>query len=231
MRTAQRLATLTQIRPRPNWWMDKPDPKFPDNTRVKLRDGVHPGFYQGRAYAGMEGWIRKHKSEDLGYQEVYIEWDRDHWSYNNTPDLWTWEDHFEKAKEPLMSTDKPNKLDDLVKEFTKRLVEMEKEEAEEQPDPIDNFLPLRDLIQKGGSEKPSFAETLEEAMDEAANSEAFVVIAVKKREYQKKEIMVPTFFSHHHDKRADLFGRVYLANLVAGFLTELIEEKIGDEDE
>jgi hypothetical protein len=77
--------------------------KFKDASRVKLRDGIDPTFYQGMAKVGNEGWITQHRVDRNGLPEAYVQWDRNHWADNKQPDTWTFEEHFDLVKEPSMA--------------------------------------------------------------------------------------------------------------------------------
>src|SRR4051812_27694283 len=70
--------------------------------RIRLR-GDKTGVYD-LARAGAEGWIRARTLDPVGeFPMVYVEWDKDHWAYNGQSDIWTYEDHFERANEEKMS--------------------------------------------------------------------------------------------------------------------------------
>ena len=79
--------------------MDRPEQRFKINTRVRLREGIDPAFFDGLSRVGNEGWVRRRKRDRYGYPEVLIEWDADHWAYNGQPDCWTMEGQFEAAEE------------------------------------------------------------------------------------------------------------------------------------
>ncbi len=93
-------------------------PRFAPNTRVRLKDGVDPDFYDGFSRTGNEGWVRKTKHDSYGYPRVFIQWDKDHWAYNGQEDTWTWEGHFEMAQEHDSLEDE---LMPVVSKFVKEL--------------------------------------------------------------------------------------------------------------
>src|SRR4051794_22950181 len=85
--------------------------EYPDDGRVKLK-GDRTEVYE-LARAGAEGWVRDRRYDPLdpsgGIRMVFVEWDSDHWGYNQQPNMWTFEDHFEPIEE-TMSDEKKNDI-------------------------------------------------------------------------------------------------------------------------
>jgi hypothetical protein len=107
--------------------MDKPEQQFPVGTYVRLKDGIDPSLYNGFSRTGNTGWIRKRKFDKYKYPQVYIEFNKDHWSWNGTEDGWTWQSHFEVAEESKMDELTPQnnqkELEDKVRGITETFVE------------------------------------------------------------------------------------------------------------
>ncbi len=133
--------------------MDKPLVRFVEGQRVRLRDGVNPEFYGGMSCTGNEGWVKATQlDERYGYPKIFVEWDKDHWAYNQAPDTWTWEGHFEEVDMPDENNEK-----DLFQEFLK----WKKEQAS----------PSKD--EKGVAR---YARIMEEAAESLGKSEAFIIL-------------------------------------------------------
>src|SRR5436190_12058316 len=98
------------------------DFRLPINSRVKLKDGIDPALYKGYSCTGNEGWIRNRRQE-MGYPQVLIEWDRNHWSYNGAPNCWTWEDHFDLIEGNMAENKKTQeeKVRQITEGFVKAL--------------------------------------------------------------------------------------------------------------
>jgi hypothetical protein len=160
--------------------MFSPEKQFPVGTYVRLRDGVDPGLYNGFSRTGNTGWIRKRKRDKYGYPQVYIEFDKDHWSYNGTEDGWTWQGQFEAVEEKDMAEEHKNNqdsLEDTVRGITENFVQaifgaMNPNE-QSKPEPPD--------VQSEPEEDPNKWETLAaETTESIANAPAYLVIALER---------------------------------------------------
>lgn len=76
---------------------------FPERSRVRLKDGINPEFYNGLAKVGNVGVITGHRRDKLGFPEIFIKWDQEHWAYNQQSDCWTYENHFELVEVPKVN--------------------------------------------------------------------------------------------------------------------------------
>lgn len=76
------------------------DHRLKPDQRVRLKSNGEDGVYPF-ACAGNEGWVRATKHDEVGWPLVFIEWDKDHWSYNGEKDQWTMEDHFDPVGESM----------------------------------------------------------------------------------------------------------------------------------
>lgn len=77
------------------------------NQYVRLKMDGQDALYPF-AGAGSPGWVRKQQHDRLGYPQVFIEWDKNHWSYNGEPDKWAMEAHFEPLENAPMSDQSQN---------------------------------------------------------------------------------------------------------------------------
>jgi hypothetical protein len=85
--------------------MTKQEHKTKIGDRVILKGQGQDSLYQA-AYAGAEGWVRKHRHDPLGYPEIFVEWDKSHWTYNGESDGWTMEAHFDIVEDEMDHDDK-----------------------------------------------------------------------------------------------------------------------------
>jgi hypothetical protein len=82
--------------------MERQKHKLRRNQRVRLKKEGQDALYEFAA-AGSEGWVRDATHDKYGYPTVFIEWDRDHWTYNGEPDRWALEAHFDPVEDNKMS--------------------------------------------------------------------------------------------------------------------------------
>lgn len=111
--------------------------KFPPNSRVRLRDGVDPSFYHGMAKTGNEGWVVARRKDNLGFPEIYIKWDPEHWAYNRQPDCWTYEGHFElvEMKRYMDNDKKKQAAHDLASQFADGIARLFSDDNQAEPVP------------------------------------------------------------------------------------------------
>jgi hypothetical protein len=147
--------------------------------RVKLKDQDFSGFipYQGQSTVGCSGWITQRRRDNLGLPQVYIEWDKDDWRYNGTPDCWTYQEHFEAEESDIQMTEQPTKTDQVqaaVQAFTDMMLELVGEQ------PTDASVPQPQM--GAAIETPSPKERLMmQAIDLLTETPAFVLIAVNEK--------------------------------------------------
>ena len=82
--------------------MERQEHKLRRGQRVRLKKDGQDALYEFAA-AGSEGWVRQIKHDSYGYPTVFIEWDKDHWTYNGEPDRWALEAHFDPVEGDKMS--------------------------------------------------------------------------------------------------------------------------------
>lgn len=81
----------------------------------------YEAVYQ-RARAGSRGWIRDRRTDDYGFDEAFIEWDKDHFLYNGEPDGWTFANHFISIEE---QPDAPQRvsLEEQIERYVEEITE------------------------------------------------------------------------------------------------------------
>lgn len=60
-----------------------------------------------KASAGARGMVRGIKTDEDGFQLIYVEWDRNHFLYAGQPDGWTFANHFRLFTESDLICDAP----------------------------------------------------------------------------------------------------------------------------
>lgn len=167
--------------------MDGTKFKFDVGNRVKLRDGIDPGSYGGMAKVGNEGWIEGHRRDRFGLPEVFVRWDPNHWAYNQQPNQWTFQDHFELVVEETSTVsdqDSPE-IRALIEAFSTQLAAMAAKQSpaaegvvETSPDPLS----VAEIGPDDSNAKArGYAQLIKEASEALVGSEAFVCIAISRR--------------------------------------------------
>lgn len=160
--------------------------KYDKNQRVRLL-GAPSNLYP-LAAVGSEGWIRNLNHDNFGYPIVFIEWDKDHWTYNGEHDEWTLEDHFEAIeKETMRNHDPRERANDILEQLLSEASAAEPAKESKGRNMIRAFMesvqwPPRDKL----------AETLSKAALQAADDESFLLITIHKDEEGN---LIPTMAS------------------------------------
>lgn len=144
--------------------------EIPLHARIALKEGLE-GFYP-QTLPRSEGWVRGYRIDDDGFEQVKVEWDKDHWRYRGAEDGWTYAEHFSVIGDPIPPTE-----------------ELEVSDQSIQPEPEESG-PSEEQIEQ-------FIETMTEAMEAASESESFIVITVKRvpnPEQPGQMMMVPQVF-------------------------------------
>jgi hypothetical protein len=202
--------------------VQEPQQRFKANTRVRLREGVDPGFYNGFSRVGNEGWVRKRKLDKYGYPQVLVEWDKDHWAYNGQPDGWTWEGHFEIAEDANMSeTPDKNQRDEalqtLAETFVKGVVSIiDGGEGPAKSEPVPSE----------GAVEEHWTEAAREAANAVLNSPAYIVIALDERQSEGEDgptIVVPYIMVNARDEKLRMIAQSQLGHLLATLQDRALE--------
>lgn len=149
--------------------------RFSERARVRLKDGVDPSFYNGLAKVGNEGVVTARRIDKLGFPEVYIKWDAEHWAYNHQPDCWTYEGHFDLVEEPVDDKEKRELLNGFAK-----LLGLAAEEPNEISEPLAELPPDNSPF---ANPEERFAASMERAMESLKQEgvEAFVLTTMSRR--------------------------------------------------
>lgn len=232
------------------------------NQRVRLRDGVDPNFYGGMGMAGNEGWIRRQEHEpQYGFVRVYIEWDKDHWAYNGAPDMWTWEGHFETVKEDEETMTDEDRQDNKRKrsieqqfkdfqEFQKFVSSLDQPSSPEENEDVGEdedhggyehypggYLPGHGPIDHEEEIVRDYGEILKKAVNNLAEAEGFIVIAVHRHDHPgaPKGVLIPLIYQHSLTPESELLANMQVASLSSDLYQEIamprLQEIFKDQDE
>jgi hypothetical protein len=180
--------------------------EFGVGDRVKLKD-IPPEFYGGWACVGNEATIKGLRKDQYGLPEVYIEWDKNHWAYNNARDGWTFQEHFD-LMEKGMSEDEKRKL---RPSFGRK----RNQEAAEKQLPLEPQSKREQVMST-----PTSVEDAKKLIDQA---ESFVIIAVVKEDDPKvpKGILIPVAYEHAKTPESELVAQMATTQFAAKAHQEL----------
>lgn len=199
--------------------------EYPDSGRVALR-GDRTELY-ALAKAGAEGWIRAQRYDPLdpsgNIRMVYVEWDKDHWAYNEQPDTWAFEDHYELANERVDETSTSDDNDDIRDAL--RLIMGHLGMGEETP-------PQGDLHEAeaddGLDSQEQYMETLKEAIGVASGGEAFLIVTVGRDVSGGRPTLAPHLFRAETSPEASVLVGAHMSHLGSLYHRELAGERIND---
>ena len=211
--------------------MDRPEQRFAANTRVRLREGVDPGIYNGYSRVGNEGWIRKRKRDKYGYPQVLIEWDKNHWAYNGQEDGWTWEGHFDSVEEETetMSEQENPDFEDRVRSVAEDFIQglMGVVAAQQGPTGEDHGAVG---VEGAPGEEPlatnenDWQTKANQAAEAVANAPAYIVITLEQMSAPgATPIVVPHAFHGAREPELALIAQSQLAHLAASLQDKVLD--------
>jgi hypothetical protein len=181
--------------------MNGTDYRFNVRDRVRLRNTIDPAFYGGYACVGNEAVVTQRHKDSYDLPEIYVKWDKNHWTYNGVNDCWTFEDHFDLVEGANMpDQDHPEQqlrnildgVDSLDAEKRKRVEEMLS----------------GDFKSKDSTEDTKYNEAILSAMKLLEDCEAFVVIGVARQNHPDSEqgILIPAAISFAKTPEGELLA-------------------------
>ncbi len=217
--------------------MDRPEQRFKPNTRVKLRDGIDPTFYNGYSRVGNEGWIRKRKLDKHGYPQVFIEWDRNHWAYNGQQDGWTWENHFDSVggedmgETPKQEPEFEENVRNITETFIKSLFGALGVRSEPADDPDTVSIPLNDEI----DDPDNWEDLAADAAQAIQQSPAYIVIALEPLTTPgAPDMMLPRVFCAARQEEYKLIAQSQLAHVLAAMqddtIADVLQSQVDDSE-
>lgn len=203
------------------------------DDRVRIRDEVDPSLYQGLSTLYNEGVITQVRKDRYDLPQVYVKWDKNHWSYNGAPDCWTYEDHFDLI-ETMTEPSKQDLARQLAADFANGMAGLFADgETEAAPEPskaaqLRTELSTDTLTVAEAEHEDETLAVLAAVSAQLAEAEAFIVIAVGREEHPKsaKGILIPYAMSYAHNPAAELLATAHMAGLATRAHQELTIQAI-----
>lgn len=199
--------------------MIKQDHKTEKGDRVRLKGQGQDSLYEA-AYAGAEGWVRKHRHDPLGYPEIFVEWDKTHWTYNGEDDGWTMESHFDILEDEMHHDDDKHPISEhLLKKMAEQM---------------GYDLSPREETDKGGRDLSAEYERIAEgALEAIAEGTAFIVIAVREFDSGHGPMRATEVFNGYKDEISQYLLEANISRIgskahervISKILHELMEEE------
>lgn len=189
--------------------------RLPLKSRVRLRDGLASSLYGGMAKVGNEGWITDRRNDRFGLPEVYIHWDPFHWAYNNQPDCWTWEDHFDIVKTMPDNDDIRKQISDMAAGFAK-LAESLGDDVPDAPTPEPEAL---EELEDSFASDARYAKSIESAVKALQESESFMVVAIRREPHPmvKDGLIKPSVVGDAKNAETQAVVGMQLSQLAASY--------------
>lgn len=155
---------------------------------------------------GARGWVRGKRQLSKSDPEVYIEWDKTHWRYQNERDGWTFEHHFK----PVDDLDMHQILSNA----------QEQVEAER-------------CSECGGVHTPEgtpeeFLDVLMEASEAAVASDGYFIITLTPREYEGYLVYEPEIYSRVLSETAREMIKAQLVHYAGQLFTQTALDNVRD---
>jgi hypothetical protein len=194
--------------------MEKQPFRTTKNQRVRLKLNGVDNIY-AKAYAGSEGWIRDQRHDDLGYPIVFIEWDKNHWTYNGEADKWTLEAHFDPIEESKMAEEQPqfdpNQFAAMMGQFAQWMADQQQDKKSNDPAP-------GDAPSQEENAREHYRLAWDEAKKIADNASSFLLLTVHKGQDGS---WTPIVVSEAVDSDAALIAEMQVSRLAAEIATQL----------
>jgi hypothetical protein len=179
--------------------------QFPIGAKVQLKHEF--GDVYVRAWGGSIGWIKDTKTDQYGFDRVFITWDKNDWRWNNAVDGWTYASHFTLLELPT-PTKKPSR----------------------------RKIPLV-VPPEPDSEMDEYMAELQKAMEAIAGSEGFAIFVAKRvpvADEPNQSMVMPEVFAASHSGEADaVLGIMMSEHLSETFqdMTMLLLEMYSDHND
>lgn len=200
--------------------MIKQDHKTRKGDRVRLKGQGQDSLYEA-AYAGAEGWVGDQRHDHLGYPEIFVKWDKTHWTYNGEDDGWTMESHFDILEDEMDHKD--NEKNPISEHLLNR---MAKEMGYD-------LIPRKDANKGKQDLDAEYERIAEGALEAVANGTAFIVIAVSEHDLGYGPTKMAEVFNGYRDEISQYLLEANISRIgskahervISKILHELMEEE------
>jgi hypothetical protein len=222
--------------------MNRDQSRLHEGDRVRIRNEVDPALYMGMSTIGNEGVIKHVRLDRFDLPQVYIEWDKNHWTYNGAPDCWTFEDHFDILE--TMSSDKSSKkdiaallaqlqdaLDANDEESTPapKKVHARKAQSDKLRGRLQTLIDPSEMLSASQAdveedEDDDRSEAVTAINDVLQDAEAFIVIAVQRQDHPQSEhgVLIPYAMSYAKNPIAELLTTIHMSGLATQAHQDLV---------
>jgi hypothetical protein len=223
--------------------------RFHPQDRIRIKDTIDPALYQGMSTIGNEAIVRAVREDRFGLPQIFIEWDKNHWTYNNAPDGWTFEDHFDIVERDMTEPSKQDIARQLASQFAEGMASLFAEptptpepeptvpQAQPQAPPAKgqalrkrllNMVPDPSEVELGVA-PDEVEEVIAEVSERLRAAEAFIVIAVERLDHPKapEGMLTPYTISYASQPQAELLVSAHMAGLATQAYQELAVRAIG----
>lgn len=205
--------------------------RIKEGDRVRIRNEVDPSLYQGWSTMGNEGIAKAVREDRFGLPEIFIEWDKNHWTYNHAPDGWTFEDHFDvitKEEEKMSDSEQLNDLvakllgrdksDEIIEEISATPIPQFDERTESSLGER-----LNSLLGQADEANISREQMLATVAEYLPDAEAFVLVGVQRKPHPQSEkgVLIPYAIMHADSDESELMAMSQISALAAHAYQEL----------
>lgn len=178
--------------------------QFPIGAKVQLKHEF--GDVYVKAWGGSIGYVKDIKTDQYGFDRVYIDWDHTDWRYNNQMNGWTYSSHFQLLELPG-PTKKPSR----------RKIPL----VESEPNPaMDEYMAELQKAMEAIADSEGFA--------------IFVAKRVPVADQPNRSMVMPEVFAASHSGEADAVLGITMSEHLSGTfqdMTMMLLEMYSDDDD
>lgn len=198
--------------------MEKQTHHTQKDQRVKLKSTGEDSLY-AYACAGSEGWVREQQFDNMGYPMVYIEWDKDHWTYNGEPDRWAFDSHFDVVEDGMSEAPNPADFQAFMQDMFEN---WQKSQGSDGPEPESKPEPSKK------DDSKAFASAVEIASGALDKSDSFILITVTREHLDGHDIptLTPRVLNFYRSPEGGLLAEMQLPKILQMSHEELVIDAI-----
>lgn len=175
---------------------------------VRLKDGFDDMYDWARV--GAQGRVKDVTFESQGYPLAYIEWDKDHWTYEGQEDGWFFQSHFKVVEDSTVNEEiDPKLLAQIVK-----AIKAAQGEDTAAPEPEED-------------KQAEYVKAIELAKSELEDTEAFALITVTRKMHESGvPVLIPSVVSYAKGQTGVVAVHNQLAVMMMGNYQMLLDSKL-----